>query len=145
MAVLSECWVLAPAVVAFLLPLLYLIINPPTASQRLATFGGAELPQDATELRYHFAGDGMTDYDDIYYFRCSSNETQRIISAMRLKKDDSFSVTGHLEFHPRPGWPDFRQWTGPVQYRRDDEPAGWSYYLLTDKRHEQVYISIGCI
>ena len=80
-------WVLAPALLAVMVSIGFLIAHPPTASNRLRTFAKADLPDRIRNLHYHFSGGGITDYSDTYYFETTPAEVDRLVLEMRLTKE----------------------------------------------------------
>lgn len=134
--------VLAPSLACFLATLAGLIVDPPTAPHRFYRFTEVNLPASVRDIRTHFTGGGLADYGDTYYFRCSAEDTDRLIAALGLRLADEYDQDWFAT-RPIPSWPDPSAWTGRLVYRGGRNH--WFYYLVTDASREQVYLFIGCI
>ncbi len=130
--------IIFPGLVCFIMGLADLITSPPTAAGRLRSTGGADLPSSARDILTRFTGGGLTDYTDIYYFRCSPADTGQLIQALQLELVEEKARVGQFPRVP-PGWPDPSTWHGSTAYERWIEERGRSYILLTDSSREQVY------
>lgn len=138
--------VLLPAITLFLLQVASLFTNPPTVANRLRRFADVDLPASARDIRANFTGGGIADYGDTYYFRCTPDDTERLIRALKLYAvTDAFELEQDpLKRAPLPSWPDPSTWTGSTLYRGDRDGGSWFFYLRTDAVREQVYLLVGC-
>jgi hypothetical protein len=132
---------LGPAIACVLLVLVGFLVDPPTASRRLHQFTGARLPSSAREVRTHFTGGFLADFEDTYYFQCSPAETERLISALGLKPADRYDQNW-FDRAPFADWPDPSIWKERRVYRGSRDH--WSYYLATDASRQQVYLLVFC-
>ena len=130
--------IISPGLIVFMMGLAGLISSTPTAAGRLRSTGGVELPSTAHDILTRFTGGGLTDYTDIYYFRCSPPDTAQLIQALQLELAEEKERVGQFPPIP-PGWPDPSTWHGSTVYERWIEERGRSYTLLTDSSREQVY------
>ena len=137
-------WVIAPSFLMFVFFLATLAIDPPTASHRFKQFAKTELPGNLQEFHYRFAGGGIADYSDTYYFKTTPEEMVLLIAGMRLEPDEFYGR--HDKRYSLPGCPEVSEWKGVRQYRRvpEGEGADWFYYLVTDETKTQAYVWIGC-
>jgi hypothetical protein len=138
--------ILSPAIAIVVLMIANLITSPPTPAHRFKRFTGAELPASAREIRTHFHGGGMTDYTDVYSFRCSAADTDALIQALHLSPVATEVESSALSLFPTfPSWPDPSTWPGSTYYRGEsDEDGQWFYALQTDAAREQIYLMIFC-
>jgi len=107
-------WVLAPAVLALIVVIGSLIINPPTPTNRFKHFAKTELPTKIKNLHYHFSGGGIADYCDTYYFETTPNQVDQLIVAMNLEEDPYYGQEelSYTPVSPLPDCPDFSTWIG---------------------------------
>ncbi|MEM8956019.1 MAG: hypothetical protein AAGD22_17825, partial [Verrucomicrobiota bacterium] len=140
-------WVLAPAVLVFLMFLWSLAFYPPSAPQRFKSFAKTELPQNVKNLHFRFSGGGIGDFSDTYYFETTPDEVDRIIAEMNLAEDERFGREGMFgtSVSPLAGCPDFSTWIGAKQYRAWDDDQHWFYYVIVDSSRTKVYVLVGCI
>ncbi|RYD68087.1 MAG: hypothetical protein EOP83_01490 [Verrucomicrobiaceae bacterium] len=140
-------WVLGPAVLALITSIGGLLFQPATPSRRFKNLAKTELPSNAQNLRYHFEGGGIADYNDTYYFETTPDEIERIIADMGLSEDRLFGSEGlrHTPISPLPSGPDFWTWEGAKQYQGWDQNQHWFYYMITDASHTRAYVLVGCI
>ncbi|WP_395715766.1 hypothetical protein [Prosthecobacter sp.] len=137
-------WMVAPSAAFFVLVLVILLIEPPTAANRFRSIAKVELPSTAIDLHYSLSGGGLADYGDQYYFKCRPEDVSKLIEVMKLAEDQSYKGPGSYSIiSGLPGCPDPDSWTGSKQFRRDTET--WFYYLLTNHNKTEVYVFIGCI
>jgi hypothetical protein len=136
--------ILLPAIVFFVLGVANLFTNPPTAANRLQRLAHVELPPTGRDIRTHFTGGGMADHGDTYYFRCSPDDTERLIRALKLQPTSHDFEQSHFDRAPFPSWPDPSTWAGSTLYRGNREDGPWFFYLRTDAAREQVYLFVGC-
>lgn len=135
--------IISPGLVYFVIGLTGLITSPPTAAGRLKKTGGAELPSTARDILTQFTGGGLTDYGDIYCFRCSPADTDKLIQALRLSLVSPES--GGRQPSPIPSsWPDFSTLQGRLVYERFREEEKWIYTLITDSSRELVFLFVSC-
>jgi len=142
--------VLAPAVVWLIVSIGSLIVYPPTPSNRFKQFVKIDLPKNIQNLRYDFTGGGLADYRDSYYFQTTPEETDRLITEMKLAPAGPFARDGtdgpsDWAVEIPPGFSDITQWQGAVLYRRTDDLTGWYYSLITDSNKTRVYIEVSCL
>ena len=139
-------WVLAPAVLMFLVAIGGLVFQPQTPSERFQRFAVTEFPTNAHNIRCHFSGGGIADYTDTYYFETTPEEVDRIIRELDLEEDILYGREGltHTAVSPLPNCPDFKTWVGAKQYRANDDDSDWFYYLITDASRTKVYMMIFC-
>ena len=135
--------IISPAIVYFVMGLSSLITSPPTAAGRLKKTGGVELPSTARDILTQFTGGGLTDYGDIYCFRCSPADTAQLIQALQL----SLVAPANEGRQPWPipsSWPDPSALRGRLVYERFREDEKWIYTLITDSSREQVFLFVSC-
>lgn len=137
--------ILLPAIVFFILGVTNLLTDPPTAANRLRRLANVELPPTAREIRTHFIGGGIADYEDIYFFRCAPDDTESLIRALILQPATQDFNQNLFERAPFPLWPDPSTWAGSTLYRGESEDGSWFFYLRTDAAREQVYLLVCCI
>jgi hypothetical protein len=137
--------VLAPAILFLLTAIASMLFFPPNPEKRFARFSKTSLPADCKNLKCHFEGGGIRDYDDAYVFETTPDEVQRLVREMKLKHDKAFGYDGFFLERPRDGFPDFRKWRGVTCYRSFNRNSSWFYKLITDHTHTRVYVIIGCI
>ena len=136
-------WIFSPSIFMLVVIIAGLVFEPPTPQNRFRSFTKVELPEMASEIRFSFSGGGLADYADQYYFKCSLEEVKRLVREMRLEVDQSFtSPESYTLIDGFPDRSDPRTWIGGTLYRGSDD--SWSYYLLANKEHTEVYIYIFC-
>lgn len=137
-------WILAPAILILIGISASLILSPSTPAKRFKSFAKADLPTNATGLKFNFRGGGLADYGDTYYFKTSPNEVERLIMQMHLQKEEDFIAdSSYTPIGTLPNCPDFKTWTNAKQYR--NHAGVWFYYLIVNGSKTEVYILIGCI
>ena len=142
--------VLSPVYLIVGMTLLGLIIQPPTAAKRFEGSTGIEFPKGVKNLKRHFSGGGIADYMDLYSFETTPDEVDRLIEGMGIdlgmKGTLLSEVNQHSSVQVIPGGPDYRDWSGAIEYSKHDFPkSGWFCYLITDESRTKVYIMVGCI
>ncbi len=136
--------IISPGLVYCVMGLSGLITSPPTAGGRLKKTSGVELPSTARDILTQFTGGGLMDYGDIYCFRCSPADTDKLIQALRLSLVSPES--GGKQPSPVPSsWPDPSTLRGGLVYERFREEEKWIYTLITDSSREQVYLFVSCM
>lgn len=136
--------IIFPGIAVLVATVVGLFIWPTTPARRLKQFTGADLPSSVHDLRTHFAGGGVADFSDTYYFRCTPVDTDAVIRALNLQPTDRYDQQFFSE-RPYPSWPDPSTWSGSTLYRGGRDETGWYYYLRTDVAREQVYLLVTCI
>ena len=140
-------WMLGPSILMNLVVISGLFTNPPTPQNRFRNFTKTELPAGLSDLKANFAGGGVADFRDTYYFKTSTAEIERLINEMKLEEDEHFSKrkSTHPFIKVLPGCPDYAEWEGAKRYGGWDDREHWFYHLITDSAKSQAYIFVGCI
>lgn len=136
---------LLPGIVPVALVTANLIFDPQTPAQRFKQFTGVDLPASTLDLRAHFSGGGIADYTDCYYFRCSSEDTNRLIEALHRISEPTAPTSSGFERAPFPNWPDPSTWNRTERYSGWWNHEVWGYDLITDHDRKQVCLYIWCI
>lgn len=134
--------ILSPALATLAFIIAGFIFDPPTPAHRLKKFTGADLPLSAHDLRTHFSGGGLADFEDTYFFRCSPADTEKLIKALDLSPASMELPPPTLLKAPFPSWPDPGTWSGSTLYQGWRDEGAWSYDLRTDPSREQVYLQV---
>lgn len=134
-------WLLAPAIAFCIFLLSELVSNPTDGKARFEARLNMRLPASASKIYNDYSATLFGGVTDIFYFSCSSNDTDALISAMRLDNEFGFQCPHNYNPIPLlPGAPDYHDWEDIQCYKAYTN--GSFYRLLTDGAHQQVYISV---
>ena len=139
-------WILAPSILILILMIGSLLVDPPSPTNRFKRFAKTELPTNAQNLHFHFAGGGFADYADTYYFKTTPMEVDRLIADLGLAEDEFYGRDrmSHTSITQLPDCPDFTSWEGSKHFKGWDKWQHWFYNLITDSTRTHVYIMVGC-
>jgi hypothetical protein len=109
-------WMLAPVMGFTLWVLALLMVQPPTASNRLREVSGVTIPDDARNLRWYYEGATLASgSSDRWYFEASSESIRRCLGELKLTRHSPVGENGgSIRLHSPPGWSDPRQWPGGI-------------------------------
>lgn len=138
-------WILAPSILIAAVLMGSLIIDPVSPHQRFSSFTKTTLPENAQHLNFQLTGGGFVDYSDIYYFRTTPSEVERLIRALDLEEISPSADMQYTGLKPLRGSPDFNAWKGARIFQGSDETKVWYYHMITDSARSQVYVMVGCI
>jgi hypothetical protein len=138
-------WILAPSILIAAVLMGSLIIDPVSTHQRFSSFTKTTLPENAEDLNFQLTGGGVVDYSDIYYFRTTPSEVERLIRALDLEEVSPSADMQYTGLNPLRGSPDFTAWKGARKFEGSDETKVWYYHMITDSEGKQVYVHVGCI
>jgi hypothetical protein len=139
-------WLLAPAVLAFLLLLIFLAVDPPTAKRTFKKMVMSPVPDSVTNLKAFRSGGGIADYTYLIYFEIDPEEFDKILKSKPYGQSDYKKNISYIEYCVKsipPGWPSSEGWTDTESYIYSTN--GWTFYFITDKEHRRVYFSANCI
>ncbi|MDR2981027.1 MAG: hypothetical protein LBV12_02130 [Puniceicoccales bacterium] len=127
-------------------------VGPPPPEFHFEALTKIPFPQSAHERKTYFTGGLLTDRCDTFYFRCSAEDTNNLIRALKLQLSNE-ELTHYMtnSFIPDKGWPDPAKWEGLKLYRGDDgdsrkDAFAYRFYeLLTDESRTQVHLLISNI
>jgi len=140
----SLCLLLAPPIITCCFHIVCVLTTPLAPGTRFQRFTKTTLPPDIRDLSYNFSGGGFENYTDLYYFRTSPVEVDRIISDLEVYIETRFGKIQNLNQNSAiTNFPTLSSWDNATQYiKRNDD--GWYYYLATNEARDEVFLRIGC-
>ena len=153
-------WLLAPAIAAFVLPIIGLVIERPTPRRTFAQMIVSPVPESVRNLKVFRSGGGVADYTYIIYFEIDPADFKTVIasrpfelSGRELNNVPIFRTswgtnTVRSEFRNSvgsAGWPSPYEWGEVEVYTYHTKDRGWFYHIITDKEHRKVYFDAGSI
>lgn len=137
-------WIMVPCFLLCVTQLGGLILDPPTHRNRFERSMKTSLPEHAQALCHHFSGGGFADYSDSYYFRSFPDEIEKLISNMRLQRDENFETLNRFNcIKALPDAPDPALWKNASMFSRDDGLR--FYHLLVNAERTEVYVYFGTL
>jgi len=137
----AQCLILAPVILACVYHTASVLTTPLAPNTRFQRFSKTHLPPNLQDFSYNFSGGGFDCFADLYYFRTSPREVDRLISNLQLYIETRYGkIPVKTQNSAIKDFPTLSSWTNATQYVRFNDEL--SCYLATNEGRNEVFISI---